>query len=98
MYPVTETNVMVGWMRSTWSCRDTGIEYAMVRVSWVPVSVWLNIVKLAWSRVLALLTGMENWSQSPAGEIVWAVILLAASHSWTREAVSGVGVTNASTY
>lgn len=74
------------------------MEYASVLVNSLPVAECEKTVKSACRRLLAWLTGMENWSQSPAGEIVSAVMPFDDSQSLTSWTDSGDGATNFSTY
>ena len=73
------------------------MEYESVRMDVVPVAVWLKTVKSASKSALALLTGIEKLSQSPAGEAVVASTSFSFSHSVTADTVSGLGATKAST-
>ena len=60
-------------------------------------SGWENSVKSASRSALALLTGTEMLSASPAGVIFVAVMSFSLSQAATAAAVSGLGATNAST-
>lgn len=63
-----------------------------------PDGVWLNMENLVSSSSFALLTGMENWSQSPAGDTLEASMPFSVSQVLTAATVSGFGVTSASTW
>ena len=59
--------------------------------------VWVYTEKSASSRLLAFSTGTSNDSQSPAGEIVVAVMLFSASQALTALVLSCEGATYCST-
>ena len=88
---------MVGCMKLTWPFKETGIEYCNVRTAWTPVSRCVNLVKSASMSLLAVSTVVSTVSQSPAGEALEDVRLLAESHSLTAASVSDEGATRAST-
>lgn len=73
------------------------MEYASVRIIVLPVAVWLNTAKSASSSSLALLTGIEKLSMSPAGDAGVATMSFSVSHALTAATVSGLGATNALT-
>ena len=62
----------------------------------LPVSACLNTVNWVLRSWFALLTGMLNESQSPAGEMVFAVMSFSLSQALTASTVSGLGARNAS--
>jgi hypothetical protein len=96
-WPKPAGKVTVGWISSTCPFNDSGIEYERVRMVFSPVLSLVNSVNSAANISFALETGIEMLSQSPAGEIVFAVNPLAVRNSLTTETVSGFGATNAST-
>ena len=61
-----------------------------------PVATCLKTLNSASNNELALLTGMLNASQSPAGEMFLVETLFSVNHVLTAFRVAGVGLTNAS--
>jgi hypothetical protein len=78
--------------------RDSGTEYARVRILVFPL--WMCVKELNWvaSSSLALLIGREIWSRSPAGEMLFDMMSFSNSHSDTADRVSAVGFTYSATY
>lgn len=50
------------------------MEYASARIEGLPVTVWVKVAKSAASISLAVDTGTEKESQSPAGKMIEAVM------------------------
>ena len=73
------------------------MEYARVRTDCVFISSCVNTVNSVSSSSFALLTGTEKDNQSPAGELVCAVISFSFNQACTTWTVSGFGATKAST-
>lgn len=69
-----------------------------MRIASTPVSSCLNTEKSASKSSFALLTGTSNPSQSPAGEIAFAVMPFSASQALTASTLSLLGATSSSTY
>ena len=91
------TYAVVGWIRSTWPESSEGSEYASVRTICLPVWSCVKTVKSALKSSFALLTGTENESHSPAGEMDFVVMLFFKKKELTVDKVSDVGLTNSST-
>lgn len=89
--------MIVGCTRSKWPWSSVGIEYASVRTICLPVSECSNVWKLAAKMSFAWLTGMVNASQSPAGEMVCAVMPCDERNVFTRSTEVEDGLTKAST-
>lgn len=73
------------------------MEYAKVRTDCVFVLSCVNTVKSVSSSSFALLTVAEKDSQSPAGELVCAVMSFSFNQACTAWTVSSFGATKAST-
>ena len=89
--------LIVGWTSSTCCVRSEGTEYSIVTMLSLPVSSCLKTLKSAAKISFALLMGMLNESQSPAGDAVLVVMSFSLKKAVTASTVSFVGATNAST-
>ena len=60
-----------------------------------PLSVWLKTENWASSKSLALLTGIEKLSQSPADDVFLMMISFSFNQALTASTLSGFGAMNA---